>query len=625
MAKTIIIGGVAGGASCAARLRRLDEHREIILLEKGPYISYANCGLPYYVGDIIHEKKALLVTSKEIMQTRYHIDVRTENEVLHIHPADRTVEIIDHQTNHTYTESYDDLVIATGSSPFRPNIPGIESKRVHTLWTVPDAAQIRQMAEQSHSAAVVGGGFIGLEIAENLSRAGLDVTIIEGAEQVLPPLDKEMARLVENELAEQGIHLLLHAPVQQFHETDSGIQVIAEKNTVEADFAVLSIGVRPNTALAEEAGLSLNERGFVITDNHMKTSDPNIYAAGDIVQVKDAVTDLPAAYALAGPANKQGRIAADNIAGRTSTYTGSQGTSIAKIFRITAAMSGQSEKACLKRGMVKGRDFATAYVRQNSHAGYYPGAEPMMIKAVYEPEGRLLGAQIVGGSGVDKRIDTLAEAIRLKIPAAELSDLEFAYAPPYSSAKDPVNMLGFTIQNIQDNLVRFADWDILEKEDSLQILDVRELSERVAYAIPHAKGIALGELREHLQELHPDQKTVIFCAAGIRAYNAARILSQNGFTHVLVYPGGASFYRALHEDFRPKNTGAGRDIPEITRGTCSDLLQALIEKAEQLKPGQSVSYKVSDPDVRKEFLGWTLQQKNFYTICEGNTLTIHRK
>lgn len=563
--RTVIVGGVAGGASCAARLRRLDEERDILLLERGEYISYANCGLPYHVGDVIKDRDDLLLFSPELMRERFRIDVRTGHEVLKIDREGKTVTVRDRKDGSETEEHYDELVLSTGSHPMRPPIPGIDSEKVRTLWTVPDADKIRQMARNSGigSAAVIGGGFIGLEIAENLREDGLNVSIVEAMDQVLPPIDLEMAKLVQEEIVKNGVHLYLNDPVEKFEDITEGGKEMVRVTTgsgasVTAELVVLSIGIRPNTELAKDAGLELNERGFVVVGDDMRTSDPSIFAVGDIVETEDIVTGGRGQYQLAGPANKQGRVAADQIAalggvtgaeGFPSVYKGTQGTSIAKVFRLAAGMTGQSEKALIRAGKKEGRDYDKVYVKQNQHAGYYPGAVPMMMKLLFTPDGsRILGAQIVGKEGVDKRIDTIAEAIRFKAKATDLADLECAYAPPFSSAKDPVNMAGFVIKNRLNGFVKFAEWDTPDKEKDAQLLDVREDGERKIYSIPGAVGIPLGTLRESLDRLDKKKPVVVFCAIGVRAYNAARILQQNGFEDVRVYPGGAGFYRSTHYD-----------------------------------------------------------------------------
>jgi NADPH-dependent 2,4-dienoyl-CoA reductase/sulfur reductase-like enzyme len=442
MSKTLIISGVAGGASCAARLRRLAETAEIVLFERGAYISYANCGLPYHVGNVIPSRSSLLLVTPEAMKSKYNVDVRVQNEVTSIDPVNKTVTVMRLPSGETYTESYDTLVISTGSSPLRPPIPGIDSPRIRTLWTVPDTDNIREMVLQQglKTAAVIGGGFIGLEMAENLRHAGLEVSIIEMLEQVMAPLDFEMAQLLHENLEQNGVKLYLGDGVSSFEDTGDSVAVTLQSGkTVTAELVILSIGVRPNGELARAAGLQMNARGGIVVDEYLRTSDPDIYAVGDVIEVEDFIFKDRTMIPLAGPANKQGRIAADNIAGGSERYAGTQGTSVAKVFDLAAASTGANEKTLIKRGLVRGRDYGTAVITQNSHASYYPGAVSLTMKLLFSLDGRkIFGAQIVGGAGVEKRIDTIAVTIRLGGGIEDLKALELAYAPPYSSAKDPV-------------------------------------------------------------------------------------------------------------------------------------------------------------------------------------------
>ena len=549
MSKTLIIGGVAAGAGCAARLRRLDENAQIVLLERGGFISYANCGLPYHVGDVIKARESLLVTPVEVMRGRYNVDVRTCNEALSIDRNTKTVLVKNHVTGEEYIESYDKLVIATGSSPLRPRIPGIDSPRILTLWTVPDTDHIRELIRGlgTKSAVVVGGGFIGLEMAENLHHAGLHVSIVEATDQVMAPVDPEMAEILHNNIRSNGVGLYLADGVASFEDKGASVDVKLSSGTVlSADIVILSIGVRPNSQIAKEAGLELNARGGIIVNDHMQTADPDIYAAGDVVEVEDFIFGDRTMVPLAGPANKQARIVADNICGIPSTYKGTQGSSVAQVFDMAAASTGANEKALIRRGLVRGKDYASILINQNSHAGYYPGAVPIYLKLLFSTDGgKIYGAQIIGQDGVDKRIDTIGTAIRLGAGVSALKDLELAYAPPFNSAKDPVNMAGFTAENVLRGLVKFSDWKI--PEDAV-ILDIREEPEVAEYAFPGAVCIPLGQLRSRLDELDLGAHYVVMCAGGVRAYNAARILTQNGFGNVEVYPAGSKFYRLLHSE-----------------------------------------------------------------------------
>ncbi|MDY5114318.1 MAG: FAD-dependent oxidoreductase [Bilifractor sp.] len=563
MNKTVIIGGVAAGAGCAARLRRLDENAEIVLLERGPYISYANCGLPYYVGDVIKSKDALLVTKEEVLRERFRVDVRTRNEVTAIDRKQKKIAVTDLASNRTYEEDYDKLVIATGSSPVRPRIPGIDSERIFTLWTVPDAEKIREMAADGRSsrAIVVGGGFIGLETAENLRKEGLQVSIVEALDQVMAPFDREMAMLLEENIRENGVDLYLSDGVASFRTEEQTVFVkLSSGKELSADFVVLSIGVRPNSQLAIQAGLMCNERGGICVDEQLHTSDPDIYAAGDVIEVTDPVFGEKTMIPLAGPANRQARIVADNIAGGKESYRGTQGASVARVFDLTAASVGAGEKKLIRRGMVRGKDDEKVVITQNSHAGYYPGAIPMILKLLFSPDGKkIFGAQIAGGEGVDKRIDTIGTVMQLGGGIAELKNLELAYAPPYSSAKDPVNMAAFAAENVIRKLVAFSEWDDPKPDAGEIILDVREEAERLAWAPAESVNIPLGELRGRLNELDRKKSYIVMCAVGVRAYTAARILSQHGFEHIKVYPGGARLFRSLHPDCEDGgNAGNGR-------------------------------------------------------------------
>ena len=549
MSKTLMIGGVAAGAGCAARLRRLDENAQIVLLERGGFISYANCGLPYHVGDVIKARESLLVTPVEVMRGRYNVDVRICNEALSIDRNKKIVLVKNHITGEEYIESYDKLVIATGSSPLRPRIPGIDSPRILTLWTVPDTDHIRELIRGlgTKSAVVVGGGFIGLEMAENLHHAGLHVSIVEATDQVMAPVDPEMAEILHNNIRSNGVGLYLADGVASFEDKGSSVDVKLSSGTVlTADIVILSIGVRPNSQIAKDAGLELNARGGIIVNDHMQTADPDIYAAGDVVEVEDFIFGDRTMVPLAGPANKQARIVADNICGIPSTYKGTQGSSVAQVFDMAAASTGANEKTLIRRGLVRGKDYTSILINQNSHAGYYPGAVPIYLKLLFSTDGgKIYGAQIIGQDGVDKRIDTIGTGIRLGAGVLALKDLELAYAPPFNSAKDPVNMAGFTAENVLRGLVKFSDWKI--PEDAV-ILDIREEPEVAEYAFPGAVCIPLGQLRSRLDELDRRAHYIIMCAGGVRAYNAARILMQNGFSNVEVYPAGTKFYRLLNPE-----------------------------------------------------------------------------
>lgn len=559
--KILIIGGVAGGASTAARLRRLDENSRIIIFEKGPYISYANCGLPYHIGGVIKDRESLLLQTPEAMSKKYNIDVRVDSEVIKIDRENKTIEVRKTKTGEVYAEGYDVLVISTGSTPLKPPIEGINSPGIFTLWTVPDTDRIKKFIEERNpeNAVVIGGGFIGLEAAENLHKKGINVTVAEAMDQVMAPLDYEMARLVQNNMVANGVNLILGDGVSKFKSENGSVAItLASGRTLTADMVLLSIGVRPNSRLAMDAGLELNQRGGIIVDKYLKTSDPDIYALGDVIEVEEFINKGRAMIALAGPANKQGRICANNIYGANEEYKGTMGTSVAKVFDLTVASTGSNEKTLKRMGMEEGSDYYTATISQKSHAGYYPGASELILKLIFSTDGKkIYGAQIVGEDGADKRIDTIAAAIRLGGSIYDLKELELAYAPPYSSAKDPVNMLGFVAENIIQNKIKLAGWDDFSPSDpgGFTVLDVREPIELTVFEIPGAINIPLGELRNRLDELDKNDKVMIFCAVGVRSYNAARILMENGFDDAEVYPGGTNFYKSVYYDYFNNSPG----------------------------------------------------------------------
>ncbi len=616
--KIIIVGGVAGGASCAARLRRLDEEAQIILLEKTEYISYANCGLPYHVGDVITSRDALLVQKPEDFSSKFKVDVRTLHEAIEIDRTNKRLKIHDLKNDKTYDEGYDTLVLATGSSPLRPNIDGIQSNRIKTLWTVPDTDEIRKEIPNIKNVAVVGGGFIGLEMAENLNRRGLNVSLIEASNQVMAPLDIEMANLLHKNIQENNVDLYLNKGVQRFEEQNDTILIHLQDGTiVEADYVILSIGVRPNSQLAKEAGLEVNNRGGIVTDEYLQTSDPSIYAIGDVIEVEHFVSKEKTMIPLAGPANKQGRIVANNICGMNQTYKGTQGSSIAQVFDLVAASTGLNEKMLIQQGT----EYKKLYVTQNSHAGYYPGAVPMTIKVLFSPKNKqILGAQIVGSDGVDKRIDTLGMAIRTKLEIDQLADMELAYAPPFSSAKDPINMVGFVAQNILNNQIQFSDYH-LDNHTNAILLDVREVAETMAFSLPNATEIPLSDFRNHIDELDPSKEYIVFCAIGVRSYNVARILMNRGFKHVYVYPAGIRFYQANHntEIKRVEKKQEPVDITvnqsDILELDCMGLqcpgpLMKVYEKMNSMEDGQLLEARASDPGFQSDIVAWATQTKN---------------
>ncbi len=543
--KVIIVGGVAGGASCAARLRRLDEKAEILMVERGPFVSYANCGLPYHVGGVIEQESSLLVFTAQMFRAMFAIDARANTEAISISPKKKTVELRNVTTGEVTTEKYDKLVLSPGAAPIRPPLPGIDLPGIFSVRTVPDARVIREWIERGSSdlpeehtssgfqslekpkrAVVVGGGYIGLEMAENLVHRGLEVTIVEMLDQVMAPLDQECARLLERHLEKNGVRLALSDAVAGFKQTANGsLEVLTKSGKAHpADIVILAIGVRPETSLAKAAGLEIGQRGGIRVDEHMRTSDPDIFAVGDAVEVKDFVTGEWSLIPLAGPANRQGRIAADVIAGRDSRFRGTQGTSVIGIFGGTVATTGANEKLLTRLGQ---KDFEKVYIFPNSHAGYYPGAKTIVLKVIFrKSDGRLLGAQALGMDGVEKRIDALAMAIQMGATVYDLEEAELCYAPAFGSAKDPVNFAGMVPANVLRGDMPLCHWNSV---DGGFLLDVRNPPELAVESVPGAVNIPLPELRARLGELPRDREINIICRSAGRAYFATRILMQNGF------------------------------------------------------------------------------------------------
>ena len=542
--KIVIVGGVAGGATAAARLRRLDESAEITVIERTGFVSYANCGLPYYVGGVIPEKKSLTLQTPQSFRSRFNIDVRVESEVTAIDRGNKRVTVRNLADGGEYSLDYDKLILSPGAKAMVPDTPGVHSERVLKLRTVEDALEMRRrvVEEKPERVVVVGGGFIGLEAAENLAEAGVGVTILQRSEQVMPPLDWDMACELHAELRKNGVDLRFKHAVESYEETENGIRVhVKGRESIDCAFVVLAVGVVPESELAKAAGLELGPKGSIMVDSHMRTSDPDIYAVGDAVPVTDPVTGALKLTPLAGPANKQGRIAADNICGIPSEYRGTLGASVVKVFGLTAAAVGLNEKAAKAAGVKYER--IVGY--WGNHAGYYPGAKNMTVKVLFDPDtGRILGAQIVGPVGVDKRIDVFATAIRAGLTGADLAELELSYAPPYGSAKDPVNMCGFMIENIRAGIVKQFHWDevaALPRDGSVTLLDVRNPGEYEAGHIDGAINIALDGMREHLGELDKSKPVYVNCFSGMRSYIACRILAGNGFD-VYNLSGGWRFY-----------------------------------------------------------------------------------
>mgnify|MGYP003375711410 CR=1 FL=1 len=529
--KTIIVGGVAGGASAAARLRRLDENAQIIVMERGGYVSFANCGLPYYIGGEITDKNRLTLQTPQSFKARFNIDVRVKNDVLKIDPKGKTVQVKDHETGEIYTESYDTLILSPGAEPIKPPIKGVESSRVFTLRNIPDTMKIKGYLEgrSPKSAIVVGGGYIGVEMAENLKNAGLSVTIVEMADHLIAPLDFDMAADVHQYVKHKGIDLVLSNGVKSIQETGNGLNVTLDKGYLTADMLILSVGVRPETSLAKDCGVHVNERGSIVVNPQMKTNFDDIYAVGDAVEVVDYITQKPAFIPLAGPANKQGRIAADNICGFDSRYEGTQGSSVLKIFDMTVATTGINEKTARANGM----DYDKTYIYYGSHAAYYPGATNMSVKALWDKASqKLLGAQIVGFDGVDKRMDVLATAIRFGAKITDLAKLELCYAPPFGSAKDPVNMLGFVGENVATGKLKQFFWhDVksLPRDGSVTLLDVRTATEVSRGKIDGFMHIPVDSLREHLDQIPKGKPVYVHCHSGLRSYIACRLLTGYGY------------------------------------------------------------------------------------------------
>ena len=562
--KVVIVGGVAGGATAAARIRRLDEAAEIIVFERSGYVSYANCGLPYYIGGVIADPEELTLQTPESFYSRFRVAMKVRHEVTGIHPERKTVSVKNLETGEEFEEGYDKLTLSPGARPTQPRLPGTGISKLFTLRTVEDTLRIKEHIDRHHpkSAILAGGGFIGLELAENLRELGMEVAIVQRPKQLMSPFDADMAAMIHGEMRRHGVRLVLGQTVEGFAEKGGGVDVLLKDNApLHADMVVLAIGVTPDTALAKEAGLELGIKDSIVVNSRMETSVPDIYAAGDAVQVKHSVTGQDVLLSLAGPANKQGRIIADNICGGDSRYAGSQGSSVIKVFDMTAAVTGINEAHGRKAGL----DVDTVILSPMSHAGYYPGGRVMTMKVVFEKGTyRLLGAQIVGYEGVDKRIDVLATAIHAGMKATELKDLDLAYAPPYSSAKDPVNMAGFMIDNIAGGILKqwhLEDVDALPRDGSVTLLDARTAGE---YARGHIRGfrnIPVDELRERLAEIEKGKPVYVICQSGLRSYIACRILEGQGY-EAYNFSGGFRFYDAVRNDRRLVESAAdcGMDI-----------------------------------------------------------------
>jgi NADPH-dependent 2,4-dienoyl-CoA reductase/sulfur reductase-like enzyme/peroxiredoxin family protein/rhodanese-related sulfurtransferase/TusA-related sulfurtransferase len=625
--RIVIVGGVAGGASAAAKARRISEDAEIVLFERGSDISFANCGLPYHVGGIIQDRNRLLVQSPEAMRKRFAIDVRTHSEVLRIDRAKKVVVVHDKAKDRQYDQPYDVLILSPGAEPIRPPIPGVDHKRVFTLRNLADMDAIKAVVDAgvNQAAVVVGGGYIGLEMAEVLRHRGLAVSLVELEPQVMGPADPEMAAPLHEHLKLQGVDLNLGASVTAIGDRDGRPEaLLSSGRAIPCDLIILAVGVRPEVKLAAEAGLTIGQRKGIVVDDHMRTSDPDIYAVGDAIEVQDFVGGFAAVIPLAGPANRQGRIAAINALGGDAAYHKTQGTAICKVFDLAIGMTGMSEKA-LRRA---GRAYEKVYVHPASHAGYYPGATPMNLKVLFDPaDGKILGAQCVGADGVDKRIDVLAVAIRAGLTVYDLEEMELSYAPPFGSAKDPINYAGFVAANLLRNEVQISHAaDAVNPGPKQILLDVRTAAEVQQGTIPGSKHIPLDELRNRLAELPRDKEVLAFCQVGLRGYLACRILSQHGiacrnlsggyktYCHAVGRTsGGAAAKREVKEDSGqsgpeqpPATGGLAQIVKEIdARGLqCPGPIMQLKQAMDQIQPGQAVRISVSDPGFAVDLDGW---------------------
>ena len=633
MKRVLIVGGVAVGASVAARLRRLDEDIEIIMFEKGPYISYANCGLPYNIGGVIKDREKLIVTKAELMRDRFKIDVRAESEVIEIQPRDKAIKVRSRDRGE-YVESYDYLVLSPGAKAIKPNIPGIDGTRIMSLRTIPDTDKINEFIAKNEvkKATVIGGGFIGIETAENLIERGIEVTLVEAAPHILAPFDSDMVTIAEKELEAHGVKLRLNDGVKAFTDTNLGVEVtLSSGKKLTSDLIILAIGVTPDTGFLKDSGIEITARGHIVTNSAMETNIDGIYAAGDAVEVVDFVNKTKKAIPLAGPANKQGRIIADNIAGIKSTYKDTQGTAVLKIFDLTAASTGNNERT-LNRLDIKHN---VIYIHPNSHAGYYPGATPFTIKAIFDNDGKILGAQAIGYKGVEKRLDVLATTMRLGGTIYDLTELELSYAPPFSSAKDPVNMVGYVAENIltgKSEVVLPRDVDSRNRE-KVVVLDVRTAVERENGLIDGSIHIDVNELRDKLDTLDKNKEYWVHCAVGIRAYIAERILKQNGFKAKNITGGYKSY---IAQKFVPKDFDDINDIDDINKELlkqseeatrevavdskevkldacglcCPGPLITVKETMDTLNPSDILTVTASDPGFFEDIKAWSKRTNN---------------
>lgn len=616
--KIVIIGGVAGGATAATRLRRLNEEDKIVLFEKGEYISFANCGLPYHVGGVIKERENLLLQTVDGMNQQYGLDVRNFSEVLEINPQSKSVTVLNHQTGERYIESYDQLIISTGAKAIVPPIVGIEeADNVFTLRNIPDMDQIKAYIAENQiaTATVVGGGFIGLEMMENLVELGIQVQLIEMAHQVMPTIDIEMAQLIHSQMNIHGVNLILNDGLKEFRQNGRELLLTSGK-TLQTDMTILSIGVLPENTLAKVAGLELGYKGGIKVNQQLQTSQPDIYAIGDAIEVIDLVSGQPTHIPLAWPANRQGRLVADIINGSDAGYFGTQGTAVAKVFELTVASTGNSERLLKQAGI----EYETIHIHPNSHAGYYPGASPIALKLLFGIDGKILGAQAIGTEGVEKRIDVIATAMRFGARADQLASIELSYAPPYSSAKDPVNMLGYTADNILSGKVATFQWSQVDEliSNNAFLLDVREEFELATGTIESSHHIPLNQLRQRLGELPKNQPIYVYCQVGHRGYNAARILSQAGFD-VKNLDGGYKTYKTAHYRIKPldylsfnQTRYKSEDLKEPSEIIhldacglqCPGPILKVKEKIDKMSIGQKMEIEASDFGFGADLAAW---------------------
>lgn len=616
--KIVIIGGVAGGATAATRLRRLNEEDKIVLFEKGEYISFANCGLPYHVGGVIKERENLLLQTVDGMNQQYGLDVRNFSEVLEINPQSKSVTVLNHQTGERYIESYDQLIISTGAKAIVPPIVGIEeADNVFRLRNIPDMDQIKAYIAENQiaTATVVGGGFIGLEMMENLVELGIQVQLIEMAPQVMPTIDIEMAQLIHSQMNIHGVNLILNDGLKEFRQNGRELLLTSGK-TLQTDMTILSIGVLPENTLAKVAGLELGYKGGIKVNQQLQTSQPDIYSIGDAIEVIDLVSGQPTHIPLAWPANRQGRLVADIINGSDAGYFGTQGTAVAKVFELTVASTGNSERLLKQAGI----EYETIHIHPNSHAGYYPGASPIALKLLFGIDGKILGAQAIGTEGVEKRIDVIATAMRFGARADQLASIELSYAPPYSSAKDPVNMLGYTADNILSGKVATFQWSQVDEliSNNAFLLDVREEFELATGTIESSHHIPLNQLRQRLGELPKNQPIYVYCQVGHRGYNAARILSQAGFD-VKNLDGGYKTYKTAHYRIKPldylsfnQTRHKSEDLKEPSEIIhldacglqCPGPILKVKEKIDKMSIGQKMEIEASDFGFGADLAAW---------------------